>query len=137
MAFIIDIKSVVSEYSDNPQLLTCVMEKMAEFSESGFRLENGDFKSYTHYAPHLDFSFGSLRTAIGDVLGELWQYCYDYELPHLNFLVLRQDNQLPGKGIIKWYKETFNTLTDFDKYCHLQAELAELMLTNGCIKFKV
>jgi hypothetical protein len=134
MAFIIDIKNVVNEYSDSPQLLTCVLEKMAEFSTSGFRLENGDFKSYTYYAPHLDFSYGSSRTAIGDVLGELWEYCYDYELPYLNFLVLRQDTQLPGRPVIKWYETTFNTLTDFDKYFHRQAELAELMLRNGCVK---
>ena len=133
MTFVISIKDVIQEYPDNSRILEQVLNNMAEFQKTGFRLESGDLKSYKYYA-QLDFGIASSRTAIGNALGDLWRFCYDNEIPLLNLLVVRQDNQLPGDGIYNWYIEHYNTLKDYDKYCKIHASLAELMLTNGCIQ---
>ena len=134
MAFVLNISEVVELATPrNRKLLKQILENMADFVVNGLPLENGLLRSYQEYAPQLDFGMPASKKAIGEALGELWEYCDDCGIPWLNMLVVRKDTQFPGTGIFKWYEGTFNTLTGFEKFCEYHVLLAEHMLTTGCI----
>jgi hypothetical protein len=134
MAYVLKISSVLKETDPtHARLITIILEKMNQFSKSGFRHTDGKLKSYQDYAPHLDFGMQYTRTMIGNALGELWGYCRDEDIPWLNLLVVRKDTQLPGDGVSDWYIGKFGTLTGFETFCQNSNLTAEAMLLNGCI----
>jgi hypothetical protein len=91
--------------------------------------------SYSDYLP-LDYSNPQNQKFVGEVLGDIWGACHEEGIPPLNFLVGRGDMNFlpsPNKGVGKWYQGMFNTLRGFDKYCQINAELAELALKEGLV----
>jgi hypothetical protein len=128
MGLILKIADIVkSSRTSHEKLLTTILQNMKKY---------GCRKAYSEYAPDLDFSSPASRNAIGKALFDLWKYCVREEIPLLNMLVVLKDKQLPSTGIERWYEEKFNTLTKYDEFCRLHAELAEFVLKNEIIKLE-
>jgi hypothetical protein len=125
MALTLNISVVVKDSKTNQtRLLTIILQNMKKFKCR---------KTYSEYAPDLDFSNPASRKAISDALYGLWHYCVAEEIPLLNMLVVLKDKGLPSTGIESWYQEKFNTLKKYDEYCDLHAKLAEFVLQNDIV----
>jgi len=128
MALTLQIDDVVKDSeTQQKKLLKVILTNVAKFQSR---------RAYSEYAPHLDFSQPPARNAISEALYDLWQYCVEEEIPLLNMLVVLKDSGMPSTGIENWYQEEFGTLTKYDEYCGIQAQLAEFVLQNGIVKFK-
>lgn len=111
---------------EQKKALRDILTNMAEMKQRG---------SYSQFLP-LDYSNPQNQAFVGQVLYTIWERCHEEHLPLLNFLVGRADMSFlpsPHKGVGKGYIETFGDLTNFDRYCDLQAQLAESMLQSGAV----
>jgi hypothetical protein len=125
MALKISVKDIVKESrTKHPKLLTEILENMRVFKGK---------KSYSEYAPSLDFNNPQSRKTISNTLYDLWQYCLEKEIPQLNMLVVLKREGIPSTGIETWYEEQFNTLKKYNEYCELHAKLAEFILQNEIV----
>jgi len=83
---------------------------------------------YTHYFPDLRFPENS--KLVGESLGAVWAFCCDHGWPWLNMLVvLKNGAGLPSSGVMTWYEGTFGTYLNYDRFCRMHAEMAEMALT--------
>lgn len=132
MSFRVKITDVVARGTTQPQRR--VIETILQVMRARQKAKEPLKDTYSHYVPYLDYAGNpSSRTLVGDALAVIWQYCHDNELPLFNFLVVRAGEEIPGEAIQRYYVQKFGTLAGLDTYCSLQADLAELMLGNGCI----
>lgn len=91
---------------------------------------------YSMAFPSLDFNNRASSKACGEILGALWVYCIENDLPAFNFNIVEKGGaNLPAKGVEDWYQDTFKSLLGYPYYCRKQAELASYMFVMGEIVF--
>lgn len=134
MSFKVKIKDVLeyTKSTEEEKILKAILTEMSQRVNDG--LDDLLKSNYSSYVDFLDFSLSKNRKLVGKALLRLWDYCHDQEIPPLNFLVVRKDDDLPGEGVLDWYVNIFGALDGYEVYCKTQAELCSFMLSHGIIK---